>query len=36
LIALVRDSGGTVVEITLDDDVEVELDENMSDFTTRH
>ena len=36
LIALVRNSGGTVVEITLDDDVEVELDEHMSDFTARH
>ena len=36
LIALVRDSGGNVVEASLDDEVEVELDEHMSDFTSRH
>ncbi len=36
LAALVRDSGGKVVEIELSDDVEVAVDDHLSDFIERH
>ena len=36
LIALIRDSGGEVVEIVLDDETEVELNEYMTDYTAHH
>lgn len=36
LIALVRDSGGKIVEIELSDDAELDINEHLTDYTGRH